>query len=37
MDSARNMDDLKSSNSILRRTIPDFEVLDSKIASALKK
>ena len=31
------MDELKSSTSILGRMLPDFEVLDSKIASALKK
>ena len=37
MDSARNMEDLKSSNSILGPMIPDFEVLEAKIASALKK
>ena len=32
IDSARNMDELKSSSSMLGRMIPDFEVLDSKIA-----
>ena len=37
IDSARNIDELKSSNSILRRMLPDFEELDSEIASALKK
>ena len=37
IDSARNMDDFNSSNAILGRMIPDFEVLDSKIASVLKK
>ena len=37
IDSARNMDELRSSNSVYVRTVPDFEVLDLKIASALKK
>ena len=37
IDSAKNVDDLKSSNPILGRMRPVFEVLDSKIASALKK
>ena len=37
INSARNMDELKSSSSILGRMLPDFEVLDSKKASALKK
>ena len=37
IDSDRNMNELKSSSTILGRMIPDFEVLDSKIASALKK
>ena len=31
------MDELRSSNSVYVRTVPDFEVLDLKIASALKK
>ena len=35
--SARNMDELKSSSSTLGPMLPDIEVLDSKIASALKK
>ena len=37
IDSARNMDELKSSCSLRRLIIPDFEILDSQIASALKK
>ena len=37
VDSTRNMDELKSSSSILGRKIPDVEVLDSKLESALKK
>ena len=36
-DSARNVDDLKSSDSVLEQRIPDVEVLDSRIASGLKK
>ena len=36
IDSARNMAELKSSHCKLGRKIPDLEVLDSKIASALK-
>ena len=35
VDSARNMDELKSSSTILGRKIPDVEVLDSKLESAL--
>ena len=37
VDSSRNMYELMSSSSILGRKLPDCEVLDSKIASALKK
>ena len=37
IDSVRNMDELKSSGSTLGRKILGFEVVDSKIASALKK
>ena len=37
IDSARNMDELISFTSILGRMLPDFWVLGSKIASALKK
>ena len=37
IDSARNMDELKWSSSVLGRMFPDFDQLDSKIASALKK
>ena len=37
VDSVKHMDEFKSTDSILARVIPDFEVLDSKIASALKK
>ena len=37
IDSGRNMNELKSCNSTCGRMIPDFEVLDSKIASALQK
>ena len=37
IDSARNMDELKWSSSELGRMFPDFDQLDSKIASALKK
>ena len=37
IDSARNMDELKSSNSILGRMILDFEVFDSQMVSALQK
>ena len=37
IDSARNMNELKSSISSLRLIIPDFEILDSHIANALKK
>ena len=38
VDSARNTNELKSSSSLLGRTIPDFEVLASKKnATALKK
>ena len=36
IDSARNEDELKSSNSVPGRMIPDFEVFESKIASTLK-
>ena len=34
-DSARNMDELRSTSSISGRKIPDFDVLDSNITSAL--
>ena len=37
IDSANNMDELKSSSSLLGRLLPDFEVLVSNKASALKK
>ena len=37
VDSARNMDELKWSSSVLGRMFPDFDQLDSKIASTLKK
>ena len=37
IDSARIMDEFKSSSSIVERRLPDFEVLDSKLASALRK
>ena len=37
VDSTNSLDELKSSISILGQTIPDIEVLDSKIASSLKK
>ena len=37
VDFARNMEELKSCSSISGRIIPDIEVLDTKIASALKK
>ena len=37
MDAALSMDELKTSESVAGRFIPDFEILDSKIASALKK
>ena len=37
IDSARNMNELKSSIYSLRLIIPDFEILDSQIANALKK
>ena len=36
-DSARHIEKFKSSNSLFGRTIPDFEVLDSQIASAHKE
>ena len=36
IDSARNMEEFWSSNSVLGRMIPDLEVLDSRIASALQ-
>ena len=36
VDFARHMDELKSSSSVLGRKIPDLEVLDSKLESALK-
>ena len=34
--SARHTDEIKSSSSVLGRKIPDLEVLDSKLESALK-
>ena len=37
IDSARNVDELKLSSSILGRILPDFEILDSNITSPLKK
>ena len=37
IDFARNMNELKSSSSILGRNIPDFEAHDSKIANVLEK
>ena len=37
VDSSRHMDELKSSGFIFGREFPDFEVLDSESASALKK
>ena len=37
IDSARNINEFKSSNSVLGRKLPDFEVFNSNIASALKK
>ena len=37
IDSARKMDELKSSISMLGRMVPDCEVPDSKLTSALKK
>ena len=37
MELADSMDDLKSSSSVRRIRMPDFEVLDAKIASALNR
>ena len=37
IDSVRNMDELKFSNSKTVRSLPDLEVLDSEIAGAHKK
>ena len=37
IDSAKDMDESKSSSSGLGRMLPDFALLDSKRASALKK
>ena len=37
IDAALSMDDLKASKPIAGRYIPDFEILHSKITSALQK
>ena len=37
IDSALSMDDLKTCESVTEPLIPDFEILETKITSALKK